>query len=115
MQLYKCHVKEKSNSQIVLQAILTESTPKTDATISSEKFIVVAFCVVVTVFTIALVVGIHALVSFVWGRVTVSQLVSGVSVAAAIAASAITLFHFIKLVQSGRRLFQAFWDSLELE
>ncbi|HAJ60447.1 MAG TPA: hypothetical protein DCP31_15245, partial [Cyanobacteria bacterium UBA8543] len=64
---------------------------------------------------IAQFVAIQALVSWFWGKITVFQLVSGVSVVVAIALAATILFYLIKLVQLPKRLFQAFWDSLDVD
>ena len=115
MQLCKGNELKKSNAQTFVEEIPVESTPKSDAPIWSEKFIVVAFCLLVTAIAIIQVVAIKALVSWVWGKLSVSQLVSGVPVVIAIALGATILFYLIKLVQIGKRLFQAFWESLDVD
>ena len=115
MQVYKSDKLIRFNAQIVLKVMPAKITPKSEAATVSEKSIVVAFCLLVTAIAIAQVVVIQALVSWVWDKITVSQLVSGVSVVVAIALAATILLYLIKLVQISKRLFQAFWNSLDVD
>ena len=115
MQLYKSDKLEKFNTQIVLKEIPAEIPPKSNGAIWSEKFIVVAFCLLVSAIAIVQVVAIKALVNWLWGKISVSQLVSGVPFVVALALGATILFYFIKLGQIGKRLFQAFWESLDVD
>ena len=115
MQVYRNEKLIRFNNQIVLKVIPAKIPPKSEAATVSEKSIVVTFCLLVSAIALAQVVVIQALVSWVWDKITVSQLVSGVSVVVAIALAATILFYLIKLVQIPKRLFQAFWDSLEVD
>ncbi|HAA32101.1 MAG TPA: hypothetical protein DCE56_35870 [Cyanobacteria bacterium UBA8553] len=115
MQVCRSDKLIRLNNQLVLKVIPARIQPKSEAATLSEKSIVVAFGLLVSAIAIAQFVAIQALVSWFWGKITVFQLVSGVSVVVAIALAATILFYLIKLVQLPKRLFQAFWDSLDVD
>lgn len=114
---------KESDSRIVLTATSIEKEPQRHFGIWSEKFFIVTCGLLVV---IGYVVSIRLLVSFVnlvpklWGSVTttVFQLEQSISVMPALMAIGVSgslLFFSMKLVQMISRLFQAFWDSLEVD
>lgn len=114
---------KESDSNFALTATSIEKEPQRHLGIWSEKFFIVTCGLLVA---IGYVVSIRLLVSFVnlvpelWNRVTttVFQLEPSISVMPALMAIGVSgtlLFFSMKLVQMISRLFQAFWDSLEVD
>jgi len=114
---------KESDSNVALTATSIEKEPQRHLGIWSEKFFIVTCGLLVA---IGYVVSIWLLVSFVnlvpelWNRVTttVFQLEPSISVMPALMAIGVSgtlLFFSMKLVQMISRLFQAFWDSLEVD
>jgi hypothetical protein len=113
MQMSKGDVSEESNSQIMLTRIPDKSVRQDSSPILSEEFFVVACCLLGTVITILMLVSIKILVKAFWAVIAAFQHVSNISVAVAV--SVIILFLLIKLLQFGKQLVRAFWESLELD
>lgn len=113
---------KKSNSRIVLMATCTSEPPKRYSIFRSEKVFLVALgllTILSAVVFFGLLIGAINQLPVLWSGMlsTISNLEQSLSVPAfvAIIGSIVALFFLIKLIQLGMQLFQAFWDSLDVD
>jgi hypothetical protein len=114
MSLSKHHFLNITSTPIIFSRIPINGTQESNAPLLPETWLIVAFCLPPTAIAMLLFFGIQTMFSFIGSVIAVFLSTTDVSVVLAIAVSAALLFFLIALVQSGRRLFQSFWDSLSI-
>ena len=114
MSLFERHFLNISNALLVLSQIPIERAHKGKAARLPDIGSIVAFCLLTTAIAMLLCFAIQTVFSFIGNAIAVFLSTTDVSVVLAIAVSVAILFFLIALVQSCRRLFQSFWDSLSM-
>lgn len=113
---------KKSNSRIVLMDTRLSEPPQRNSIFLSEKVFLVAFSLLTilsAVVIIGLLFGAINQLPVLWSGL-VSAIVNleqslAVPALPTIVGGIIAMFFLIKLVQLGMQLFQAFWNSLEVD
>jgi membrane-associated HD superfamily phosphohydrolase len=104
-----------SNALLVLSQIPIERAQKGKAAKLPDIWSIVAFCLLPTAIAMLLVFAIQTVFCFIGNAIAVFLSTINVSVVVAIAATVAILFFLVTLVESGRRLFQSYWDSLGID
>jgi len=115
MSLSERHFSNITNALLVLSRIPIERAQKGNAPKIPEIWSIVAFCLLPTAIAMLLLFAIQTAFSFIGSAIAVFLSTTNLSVVIAIAVSATMLFLSISRVQLGRKLYQAFWDSLDMD